>query len=334
MPEAIRLSREWDLIRKSGKGDGVLEVPSRATQISTGFGLVRVATGPAGEPRLLIPVARPARNRMPTGNRNLSVGHASYRSSGKGLHFIDLMLTEPRLAGVFADLSEKILERIETGEGPENAVRGTIEDFRKLLAASAATEVPLNELAGLVGELMMLERLCTGNPDAVRAWTGPLGQRHDFRSGDVALETKTSTRADATRVQIHGADQLLAPAGADLYLAHLRIEQTDGGTLSVAGLRRRIIELGADEVLLDTRLAAIGCRDPQGDAWNDTAFASEGIDIYCVRDGFPRIVSSSFSGGSLPDGIVGLEYALDLSHARDHLLDEVAMGELIRSFAA
>lgn len=334
MPEAQQLSREWDQIRKSGKGDGILEVPSRTTDISTGFGQVRIATGPAGEPRLLIPVARRGGGKIPAGNRNLTVGHASYRSAGKGLHFIDLMLTEARLAGVFADLAEEILERIEAGEAPETAVHGTIEDFRKLLAISPKSEISLTELAGLIGELVILSKLCAVSPDAVAAWTGPMGQRHDFRHGTFALETKTSTRADAMRVQIHGPDQLLAPADAQLYLAHLKIEQNDGGALSVASLRREIIALGADEVMLDARLAAIGCREPEGDEWNSMAFALAGLDFYEVGEGFPRIVSSSFPGMTLPDGIVGLEYGLDLTHARDHRLDEATGRKMIRSFAA
>lgn len=334
MPEAMELSREWDLIRKSGKGDGILEVPSRVTEISTGFGMVRVATGPGGEPRLLIPVGSPGKGRALATNRNLMVGHACYRTAGKALHFIDLMLMETRLAGVFADLAEEVLKRIEAGEGPETAVQGTIEDFRKLLAVTPRTEVPLTELAGLIGELMILERLSAENPQAVSAWTGPLGQRHDFRRGTLALETKTSTRADATRVQIHGPDQLLPPNDGELFLVHLRIEQADHGALTVAGLRQRIIELGADEVILDARLSAAGCREPAGEDWNSTAFAFEGMDIYRVEGDFPRIVSASFPGGALPSGIVGLEYGVDLSHAREHRLDDAASQDVIRRFAA
>ncbi|TVU71874.1 PD-(D/E)XK motif protein [Cobetia crustatorum] len=333
MPESLELAREWDLIRKSGKGDGILEVPSRPTEVSTGFGMVRAATGPAGEPRLLIPIGRPGKGNISAGNCNLTVGHAFYRSGGQGLHFLDLILKESRLANVFADLAEEILKRIEAGEAPETAVQGTIEDFRKLLAITPRTEIPLSELAGLIGELMILERLSAENPNAVSSWTGPLSQRHDFRRGDFALEVKTSTRADASRVQIHGSDQLLPPTGAELFLAHVRIEQTGRGDLTVAGLRQRIIELGVNETTLDIRLSAMGCREPQDEDWNGTAFSLEGMDIYTVREGFPRIVSSSFPGAAFPSGIVSLEYGIDLSHASEYRLNDTASRDIIRRFA-
>ncbi|WP_417285891.1 PD-(D/E)XK motif protein [Cobetia marina] len=332
MPESLELALEWDLIRKSGKGDGILEIPSRPTDVSTGFGMVRIATGPVGEPRLLIPIGRPGKETISADNCNLKVGRAFYRSGGKGIHFLDLILKEPHLANVFAELAEEILKRIETGDAPETAVQGTIEDFRKLLAITPRTEVSPGELAGLIGELVILERLSADNPEAVSAWMGPLGQRHDFRHGPLALEVKTSTRADASRVQIHGSEQLLEPEGAELFLAHLRIERTDRGNLSIASLRKRIIELGADEPTLDKRLSAMGCREPQGDDWNAMTFSFEGMDFYAVTGGFPRIVSSSFPDDELPGGIVSLEYGIDLSHAREYRLNDVTSREMLRRF--
>ncbi|MDK1488636.1 PD-(D/E)XK motif protein [Sinorhizobium sp. 7-81] len=334
MPDTGMLEREWAEIRASGRGDGILEVPSRATAVTTGYGQVRIAIGPLGEPRLLVPVGRPAGGSATAGSHNLLLARSSFRSGGKLEHFIDITLRNPRLTRVFTELVEEILKRLESGDGPETAVHGTIQDFRNLLARTPEGEIPLTKLGGLIGELVILERLTAKLPTALDGWTGPIGQRHDFRRRSIAIEVKTSLRSDASRVTIHGPEQLLPPSNGRLHLAHVRIEPVDGGELSVAALHRAIIDYGADELVLDERLAELGCRDPQAEEWNATSFALEGIDIYALAAGFPSITPASFSGGILPAGVVALTYEIDLATAHAHLLDQAQTEVLFLEFAA
>lgn len=334
MPDTGRLEREWAEIRASGRGDGILEVPSRATTVTTGYGQVRIAIGPAGEPRLLVPVGRPAAGTTNAGSHNLLLTRSSFRSVGKLEHFIDITLRNSQLTRVFTELVEEILKRLESGTGPEAAVHGTIQDFRNLLARTPEGEIPLTRLCGLIGELVVLEKLTAELPTALESWTGPIGQRHDFRRRDIALEVKTSLRSDASRVIIHGPEQLLPPSDGRLYLAHVRIEPVNGGPLSVAELHREIIEHGADQVILDERLAELGCRDPDADEWNTMSFALEGIDIYTLSPGFPSITPASFSESVLPVGVVGLTYEIDLAMARPYLLDQSQAEALLLAFSA
>ncbi|SLN77671.1 PD-(D/E)XK motif protein [Oceanibacterium hippocampi] len=334
MPDTGTLEREWAEISASGRGDGILEVPSRATAVTTGYGQARVAIGPLGEPRLLVPVGRPAGRSTNTGSRNLLLARTSFRSGGKLEHFIDITLCNSRLTRVFTELVEEILKRLESGEGPEAAVHGTIQDFRNLLAQTPEGEIPLTTLGGLIGELVILERLTAMRPAALDGWTGPIGQRHDFRRRNIAIEVKTSLRSDATRVTIHGPEQLLPPSDGLLHLAHLRIEPVDGGELSVTELYRAIIEHGADALVLDERLAELGCRDPQAEGWNATSFALEGINIYAVSAGFPSITPASFPGCILPAGVVALTYEIDLATAHAQLLDKAQTEVLFSEFAA
>lgn len=334
MPDTGRLEREWAEIRASGRGDGILEVPSRATTVTTGYGQVRIAIGPAGEPRLLVPVGRPAAGTTNAGSHNLLLTRSSFRSVGKLEHFIDITLRNSQLTRVFTELVEEILKRLESGTGPEAAVHGTIQDFRNLLARTPEGEIPLTRLCGLIGELVVLEKLTAELPTALESWTGPIGQRHDFRRRDIALEVKISLRSDASRVIIHGPEQLLPPSDGRLYLAHVRIEPVNGGPLSVAELHREIIEHGADQVILDERLAELGCRDPDADEWNTMSFALEGIDIYTLSPGFPSITPASFSESVLPVGVVGLTYEIDLAMARPYLLDQSQAEALLLAFSA
>lgn len=334
MPDLGLLEREWAEIRASGQGDGILEVPSRPTAVTTGYGQVRIAIGPLGEPRLLVPVGRPASGSTTAGSRNLLFVRSSFRSGGKLEHFIDITLRNPQLTRVFTELVEEVLKRLESGEGPEAAVHGTIQDFRNLLARTPEDEIPMTTLGGLVGELVILERLTAMRPEALDGWIGPIGQRHDFRRCDIAIEVKTSLRSDAKRVTIHGPEQLLPPTDGRLNLAHVRLEPVDGGPLSVAELHRAIVEHGADELVLDERLAELGCRDPQAEGWNATRFTLEGIDIYAVATGFPSITPASFPGGVLPAGIVTLTYEIDLATARSHLLNLTQTNAVLSEFSS
>ncbi|ABD55779.1 PD-(D/E)XK motif protein [Jannaschia sp. CCS1] len=328
------LEREWIEIRATGQGDGILEVPSRATAVTTGYGHVRIAIGPQGEPRLLVPVGSPASGSTNVGSRNLVLARSSFRSSGKLEHFIDVTLRNSQLTRVFTELVEEILKRLENGEPPESSVHGTIQDFRNLLAKTPEGEIPLTKLGGLIGELVILERLTAMRPEALDGWTGPIGQRHDFRRCSIALEVKSSLRSDAARVTIHGPEQLLPPSDGRLILVHIRLEPVDGGALSVAELHQAIIKHGTDELALDERLAEIGCRDPRAEEWNATRFAIEGIDFYAVSTGFPSVTPASFSDDMLPAGVVNLTYEIDLSTARGHLLDPAQTAAVLSEFTS
>lgn len=334
MPDAGTLEREWAEIRASGKGDGVLEVPSRLTGVSSGYGEVRIAIGPRGEPRLLVPIGRPAGRAASAGNRNLLLTGSSFLSAGKLEHFIDISLRDQRLGRVFTELAGEILKRLERGDPPDAAVHGTIQDFRSLLAQSQDGDIALSSVAGLIGELVVLKRLTAQRPAALEGWTGPMGQRHDFRRMDVAIEVKTSLRSDASRVSIHGPEQLQAPNGGRLHLAHVRIEQADSGKLSVMALCQSIIAHGADQFRLEERLNAMGCPSPNDEAWNALSFSLEGFDLYAVIDGFPRITPDTFPGSALPLGILTLDYDIDLAMASSCRLTAKEAECLFSEFAA
>ncbi|WP_081880300.1 PD-(D/E)XK motif protein [Paenirhodobacter enshiensis] len=332
--EGASLEREWAEIRASGRGDGVLEVPSRATAVTTGYGNVRMAIGPRGEPRLLIPVGRPGARSNVSGGRNLLIMRSSFRMADGLEHFIDITLRNSRLSPVFTELVGEIMTRLESGEAPEAALQGTIRDFRNLLAKGPEGEIAPEAVAGLIGELVILERLAGLRADIIDSWTGPVGQRHDFRRRSIAIEVKTSSRSDASRVTIHGSEQLLPPSGGSLNLVHVRLEPVADGALSVESLHRALVEHGVDEVVLDQRLAELGCRDPEAEEWNATRFALEGLDVYDVSPGFPSITPEIFPDGRLPTGIASLSYEIDLSLARAFLLDRGREDALFSDFTS
>ncbi|MCB1347117.1 MAG: PD-(D/E)XK motif protein [Maritimibacter sp.] len=327
-----RPSLQWASLRTSGVGDGNLSVPSFPTAVETGFGPARLAIGPNSEPRLLVPEGSAISDIVVNSGPNLHVGHSFYMMFGKNMPFIDVMLLERRLDGVFEELVREILARLGEGNSPSKAVGGAISDFRALLMALPPADVSDNVIAGLIGELLVLERLSDTSPAAVAAWCGPFEQRHDFRDSSRAIEVKTSLRSDATRVTIHGGEQLLPPVGGDVHLIHVRLEKASRGALQVGSLCNRILERGTDPGLLSAGLAALGCVDATAPEWNRISFEFEGLTAYRVDDGFPRISPMEFTTGNFPVGVTKLEYSIDLAAAASFRLDPAATDNLFRGF--
>lgn len=309
----------WRQLKFVGVGDGVIEVPSIDSGVDTGYGRARYALGDQGQPRLLVPIGWMIMDGEQVSTSKLRVTLARFDVRGTATLFLDVMCLDRALDPVFAELAEEILRRVGEGVAPVAAVRDSIDDFRTLLREDRR-EASESVILGLVGELEVLRRLASHNPESLAMWVGPLEQRHDFRRDSHALEVKTSGRADATTVTIHGIEQLAAPANGSLHLVHVRLEQVGAGALSVGTIFDDLVELGCGKSKLREMLAALGCDDPHAEAWNRLTFSLEGLSCYQVVEGFPRIVLASFSGGSLPAGVGAVEYQLDLVQAAAYIV--------------
>jgi len=318
---------QWMRLRSTGAGDGAIEVPSLSTGVETGFGMVRLAIGPEGQPRLMVPCGPTASVRGDASTGKLSVALARYDVAGRSIRFIDVMCADRTLDAVFAELASEVVHRIAGGDGAIEAVEGTIADFRDLLQGDTARDVADHKIVGLIGELLVLRALAGHSSTAIAAWTGPFDQRHDFRHGVHAIEVKTSVRADATSIHVSSIEQLSEPTGGSLLLVHFCVERAGSGEVSVATLCGEIVGLGVARARLGEALAAMGCPDPDSAAWNRIRFSLERTSGYRVGSGFPRIGAAQFPGRELPVGILSLSYEVDLRTAERFRVsdDELSM---------
>ena len=285
------------------------------TDVSTAAGPVRLAVGANGEPRLLLPLARRETPASVDAGRAVSVSVSSFSYKGIRLRFLDLVCVREDLEPVFAEVVDEILERIGSGDGCTDAARSTIRDFRALLTRARATDVGVGRVAGLVAELLVLNRLLKRSPSAWRAWRGPEGDRHDFRAGDTSLEVKASLRAGTSGVTINGLDQLEAPTGGTLHLLHLVLEPVTDGILSMASLARSVMSKVPEPARIETLLAAAGCEDALAEEWNRHKFRRESEQLYEIRAGFPRLTRTMLKDNSVPFGVHDVSYTIDLSVA-------------------
>lgn len=319
----------WAHLRASHEGDGLIEIPSIDSGVATGFGMARYAIGAHGEPRLLVPTGMlNGAGGFPSTSK-VSVGVSSLSMAAKTTLFIDVMCLDRSLDPVFAELAEDILRRLVDGDSPQTAVVNAIRDFRELLRESDVPYVAQGVIIGLIGELFILHRLALIDPTIVHAWMGPFDQRHDFRRGVNALEVKTSTRLDSTQVSINGIDQLEPPLGGHLLLAHVQIERTENGEVSLASLVEQLLKAGVDSNVLRLGLRELGCADPEAVEWNWITFTEPQFRVFDVRPRFPAVIRSAFANGCLPHGVTDLKYSIDLEHAKEF---ELSLSEINDAF--
>lgn len=321
-------SDHWHLLRAGGHAGGGLEIPTIPSGVTADAGPVRLAMGPNGEPRVLLPLSEREAPTGIDGGPALSVTVSSFSKGRQALRFLDLICTSRELEKVFGEVVDEMLARIGADDTCAEAARSTIDDFRSLLTPARLIGIDKGKVAGLVAELLVLNRLLVRSPSAWKSWRGPMGDRHDFRAGDTSVEIKASLRADATSLTINGLQQLEAPSGGTLNLLHIVLEPVGGGMLSVSGLGRSAFSKADQPQKVRTMLAKLGCDDVDAEDWNAYAFRLEAENFYLIGDGFPRLVGSMLSGGKAPAGVSDISYEVDLSAAAACLCDTAAYAEV------
>lgn len=332
-PGITSVASQWTILRAGGREVDGLEIPSLPLAIQTAAGPVRLAVGPGGEARLLLPLTVEERFAGIGAGSALAVTEASLMHAGRVLRFLDITCLSHELEPVFGEVVDEVVARVSNGIGGIEAVRATLDDFRALLTVLPSGQVERSRVAGLVAELIVLNRLLDLSASAWRVWRGPTGDRHDFRVADESLEVKASLRAGSMTVMIHSLEQLEPASGGSLHLAHFVLEPVSGGLLTIADLGGRALAQADDPAGLRELLVAVGCPDVHGDAWNRDAFRMESESLYRVEGGFPRIVPSGLKDGTPPLGVSKVAYVVDLSVASAWKCPVGESGRLLRVFA-
>lgn len=309
----------WRLLRERGHTADSIEIPSVVSGVIADSGPVRFALGSRGEGRLLLPLSVSERVPAIPETPTLRIVDETYAFGDDSWRFLDLTCLASELDGVFGEVADEIVGRILAGHAALKACVTTLGEFRMLLVPRQS-KVGHQEIVGLVGELLLLDELLEMDPDACGLWRGPLGERHDFRAGKLAMEVKTSGRVGNEVMQVTSIDQLLEPIGGELCLARFTLEEAAGGQLSIGSLFSRVSGKVSDPLQLRDLLARIDCPDPQSPEWNSLSFDLEEMRTYRVADKFPRLVPHSLVAGGLPAGVDCLEYNVDLAAARKALL--------------
>ena len=173
------------------------------------------------------------------------------------------------------------------------------------------------EQKGLMGELLVLERLVLPNlgaSAAVTAWRGPLGSPKDFEIARVAIEAKTRCGGATPSLSITSESQLDERGVDSLFLHVVELDEaptdaTDGVTLHDVAerIRGRLLSLdpGSGGVF-ETRLSASGYREE--DDYSSHRWLEGATRIYLVTGNFPRITSDA-----MRSGVSNVRYSISLA---------------------
>jgi hypothetical protein len=207
----------------------------------------------------------------------------------------------------FAVVCAQFLEPGDSGEERESLVSdpaGWWKRWRELLGNALRESKPYSVL----GELLAFERLLGLGEQPV--WLGPATNSHDIETPKANFEIKSTISKYTSTFHAAGQFQMVAPAGKELFLVHQRFEPSTAGH-SIDGVMHRLAASGLDTTLFEQHLEKLGFET--GTSYRQITYRLLQSTRYIVDADFPRIVPASFIGGTLPAGIVSIEYEVDLA---------------------
>lgn len=281
----------------------------------TDEGLLAVAVDHDGNRHLLVPVPTHRKIRTGLNGSVLQLRKRPLEDAETYQTYADLACLRRDLNDLFTELCVDVVETAATlPENPSKALYRVLDRWKALFQAQGAP-LGLEQLAGLFGELLVLEQLLKRDSSAHRLWRGPEGHHHDFSAGSTAVEVKTSTVRDGRRPRIHGLDQLDAPEGGTLCLAWFRLRRTTKADSSVGFLELldRVLRLCDDETALRGLLADAGYRVVDSDLYRDAYFVVDEEKWYEVVRGFPRLTTRNLHAAGVPVSVADVTYTIDLS---------------------
>ncbi|MFD5078373.1 PD-(D/E)XK motif protein [Streptomyces sp. NPDC058371] len=282
--------------------------------VATGSGPLAVAVDHEGHRHLLVPIHTHIKVRTGLDGPVLRLRKRPLEGADTYQTYADLACLRNDLSDLFSELCVDVLEEaVALPENPVKALYRVLDRWKSLFRTQGLPLGP-EELAGLFGELTVLNRLLAKDPSAHRIWHGPQGYRHDFAAASNAVEVKASTGSEGRRPRIHGLDQLEAPTGGTLCLAWLRLHRTS----SSVGVRfvdsvNEALRLCDDEGALLELLAKAGYRLADADLYEDVCFAIGEERWYRVDANFPGLTGEALTTAGVPVSVLDVDYTIDLS---------------------
>lgn len=285
----------------------------RETGIACGSGQVLHAVDHKGRASILVPLESLSSGQLDWSTKALELHFKELEVDSRLVPYLVLQCVDPKLQDQFGLMSDDILEAIDAD--PNRALKAslaTIDRWRQLFELEYSPLLGPAQLAGIMAELTVLERLSAiHGPKALFAWQGPDGNRHDFVFSSVSVEVKATTNHNNMVVTIHGGKQLLCPDAGELYLHAFQLERTPTGT-SVPQQVHKLIESGMPRLDLLGKLAGAGYQDADSESYAGHRFSLLDDKVFRVESDFPRITSETVQPPEILERLTSLSYCVDL----------------------
>lgn len=185
---------------------------------------------------------------------------------------------------------------------------------------------------GLIGELLFLKRVSTAiyePSNALSGWTGPERSKHDFGYGQVFVEVKSKRGSSNSEIGISSEEQLNTNESERLFLYVVELNSATDEDKAAFSLTDVVNDV---QMLFDNPLDLAHFQEKLSDAgyfpeddYSHTLWSEGVTEAYEVKDGFPRIVSSS-----CPPGVKAVTYKIDLGYCSDYEVDQSAITQALR----
>lgn len=213
-------------------------------------------------------------------------------------------------------LADDLYSHLETTSGADAALRMILTRLRAWSGFLHRTAKLLDGRAvrGLFAELKAAEQFLVpvlGWPDALAAWTGPMGTSQDISTDRLALDVK-ATQAGDSLITISSVEQLDPPGSkvARLLQGHV----TEGLGESLQDLVSRLLTAAGHAgagAMLQARLIQAGASPSALDALEEQPMTLSGWVLHNVDDpAFPRLRRAA-----LPQGLINASYRIDLAQS-------------------
>lgn len=228
---------------------------------------------------------------------------------------------------IISSFFDEMVRLLGEGEAAGSVGHTAMRRWRELLARPPGPRLTEKQLAGLFGELEVLNMIVE-REGSLDAWTGWKSDQNDFRLAGLAIEVKATLSADFRRVRIHGLSQLDDPQdGSDLVLVLWRLERSPEGT-SVPDLIDGIVAHGVSRPELIEMLSEVGYSDQHRPHYESFTFVSDEIVLRRIDEHHPRLTRSDFDDMKDLSKLDRIEYDLDLNGDDEADLDQ-DLGELL-----
>lgn len=207
----------------------------------------------------------------------------------------------------FAVVCAQFVEPGDAGQERESLISdpaGWWKRWRELLGNALRESKPYSVL----GELLAFERLLGLGEQPV--WLGPERNSHDIETPEANFEIKSTISRYTSTFHAAGQFQMDRATGKELFLVYQRFEPSTAGH-SIDGVVQRLTASGMDTTVFEQHLEKLGYET--GTNYRQITYKLLQSTQYIVDADFPRIVLASFVGGTLPTGIVSIEYEVDLA---------------------
>lgn len=192
--------------------------------------------------------------------------------------------------------------------------------WQRMMKASSNNKLSIEEIKGLIGELMILYRelnLGRDSEELINSWQGPEVYYQDFLFSDTWYEIKATTKR-SEKISISSVEQLDVNIEGTLYTVSLdKVDSATNNTITLNLIIKMIKEKLKDDLIqLDKFIVKL---DQMGYSYSKEydqyIFEIGKIKSYSVNDNFPRLRRKK-----LPIEIAKVKYEIIISCINDWLV--------------